>query len=197
MKKLLFLIFAFVCAAHSNAQMTVKYGVNDLRMGNITCIHPVVTYDTTVVSDTIINIGTVSNWNQWYLLAEPKNGYIFSHWICLRYRNGVISTDTVYSEVNFIEDCHDNTDSVIATAYFKDIASLLENGEKTSWLVAYPNPTNSTVHLNCIVEEYYLYDEFGNAIVSGANANLIDLSEYRSGIYFLRTEYGIIKIIKK
>ena len=56
-------------------------------------------------------------------------------------------------------------------------------------VILFPNPTSQILNIGGIVDsggvEIELYDAFGRFIVKSTNTQ-IDLSEYQSGIYFVR-----------
>ncbi len=69
----------------------------------------------------------------------------------------------------------------------------------------YPNPTSDKISIKIndtfIKQKYFIYDQFGRIILESrfdAIENEVDLSEFHSGIYFLKVEGGneTIKIVK-
>jgi hypothetical protein len=66
---------------------------------------------------------------------------------------------------------------------------------KNSQLVVYPNPTQGKVSWN-IEKSWNLLNALGQEIGQGKGESL-DLSEYHNGVYFLKLENTIIKVIKK
>lgn len=77
------------------------------------------------------------------------------------------------------------------------LANLEESGSDFS---VYPNPTNGVIKINSanIISEISIYDIFGKEIQTmELRNNTIDLSDLKSGVYFLKTKFGMKKIIKK
>ena len=213
MKKIMFLIAAMFAAVFANAQTIVNWESMDTTMGSIDVIHPVVYYDTTTVDSSIVTYDTVGdvidtnyttvqittidtmyNDNQWFLVAMPADSVMFGYWINEWYNTDTTVLDTVYSDFNLIDIEECGYDSVMCKAYFIVPNSITNvTAEK---ILAYPNPTNGIVRFSKPLVEYYVYDECGRPIMSGMYSNAIDLSNYNSGIYFIKTRNGITKIVK-
>jgi alpha-tubulin suppressor-like RCC1 family protein len=77
--------------------------------------------------------------------------------------------------------------------------------EENYFLLVSPNPTSDKISIKIndtfIKQKYFIYDQFGRIILEStfeANKNQVDLSEFHSGIYFLKVEgdKGTIKIVK-
>ena len=216
MKKVIFMFVAMFATMFATAQVTdVNWNVNDSAMGTITCIHPVVYFDTIVtydtamvcdtvgdvidtnyVYDTITVVDTTYNTNQWFLIAEANDGYIFGYWVNTYTNADTTVSDTVLSEFNLIDITDLDYDAVTCIAYFDALESITDI-EHINGITVYPNPTTSIVRFSRPVTEYWLYDECGKSVMCGVNGNMIDMSAYPSGMYFLKTRTGVTKIIKK
>lgn len=201
MKKFMFMMAAMIVAGFANAQTIVNWSVMDSTMGSIDVIHPVVHYDTVVVYDTvgdvvdtIANVDTVYNENQWFLVAVPVEDMLFTYWINKWFNSDTNVCDTVYSDFNLIDITDCGYDSVMATAYFMELNSITE--AQVENIRVYPNPTAGIVRFSKPIDEFYVYDECGRPIISGLNANFVDLTSFNSGIYFIKTKNGISKIVK-
>jgi len=198
----MFMMAAMIVAGFANAQTIVNWCVMDSTMGSIDVIHPVVHYDTVVVYDTvgdavdtISNVDTVYNDNQWFLVAVPADGVLFTYWINEWFNSDTNVCDTVYSDFNLIDVTDCGYDSVMATAYFMEPNSITEAHMEN--IKAYPNPTTGIVRFSKPIDEFYVYDECGRPIISGLNAKFVDLTGFNSGIYFIKTKNGILKIVKR
>ena len=68
-------------------------------------------------------------------------------------------------------------------------------------LFVYPNPTNGMVYIKCVTQSpvsiYNLLGKLVYQLIPEQEETAIDMSAYPTGIYILRTENQIIKVIKK
>ncbi|WP_055098658.1 MULTISPECIES: T9SS type A sorting domain-containing protein [Bacteroidales] len=82
------------------------------------------------------------------------------------------------------EDCH-----------FTSIDEILIDKERVN---VFPNPTTGRISIRGVspYSQVVLYDLYGKQLAL-TSAKDIDLSSYHKGIYFVKTEKGMIKIIKK
>jgi ELWxxDGT repeat protein len=95
---------------------------------------------------------------------------------------------------------------VVATgAYGNEIYSIdtvntvgINEISKNIQLNVYPNPTNSFINIDkaLIGHDYVLTNYIGEIILSGEVKETINLEELISGVYYLKIEGGIAKIIK-
>lgn len=69
------------------------------------------------------------------------------------------------------------------------------HSEENERIALYPNPTGGKVHFDKSVE-YELLNTLGNRLAKG-NAKELDLSSYPSGMYLIKINHTIHKIIKK
>lgn len=74
------------------------------------------------------------------------------------------------------------------------IITSLAKKEETA-LKLYPNPTDNILHIEPATE-WSLVNALGNLIDSGKTTTL-DMSAYSTGVYFIKTDLGIFKIVKK
>ena len=82
-----------------------------------------------------------------------------------------------------------------------DVAEI--KAEKFTLLV-YPNPTTGEFYLskpnNIANINYHVLNIHGNVILSGIlseDKERIDLTDFSSGMYFLRTDFGSTKLLKR
>ena len=71
--------------------------------------------------------------------------------------------------------------------------------ELTKQVYIFPNPTNNTIEIvNAPMVEYRIYNTFGKLVKRGVHAQeKIDVSELKSGVYFVQFEEYYLKFIKK
>ena len=84
------------------------------------------------------------------------------------------------------------------------IAGLQEYASESNLIKLFPNPTNTTIHIEfderLLGNSYKIYDQSGRVMIGNfiSNTNYsIDLSQYESGIYLLNVEEQVIKIVKE
>ena len=73
------------------------------------------------------------------------------------------------------------------------ITDIFLNTSKNN-LEFYPNPVESIIHLNSKVH-WQLHDVNGVQLLSG-DSDIINMSNISTGLYFLHTEFGKLKIHK-
>lgn len=61
----------------------------------------------------------------------------------------------------------------------------------------YPNPTNNIIYINVPAKTYKLVSTLGTTVVIQKATGVMDISHLRNGVYFLITEAGYAKIVKK
>lgn len=72
-----------------------------------------------------------------------------------------------------------------------------ENLYQEKSLQVYPNPFSNKLYSNCqFCDEFNLYDSQGKLIWSGTNIENVDFSDLQRGLYFLKAEKQIQKLIK-
>ena len=67
-------------------------------------------------------------------------------------------------------------------------------------VTVYPNPVVNTLYINGVTENsaYSIYNQSGSMVASGSlTVNRVDVSALNSGVYFIETEAGKAKFIKK
>ena len=110
----------------------------------------------------------------------------------------VTATDTSYSSIVSFAPVTTCVGKIILSTP----TSIFENIGKDLNLSIFPNPTSSVI--NIIGLKYnlpvYIYDISGKVIfesIVDPNDNKVDLSRFKSGIYFIRLGYNYYKIIKE
>jgi len=76
-----------------------------------------------------------------------------------------------------------------------DPTSVLESSNKKTFN-AFPNPTNSRLNFSSKISGR-LFDLLGNEILLFNQQSVIDISHLTKGVYFLKTNDSVIKIIKR
>lgn len=76
-----------------------------------------------------------------------------------------------------------------------DPTRVIESSIESS-LNAYPNPTNSKLNFRAKISGR-LFDLLGNEVLRFNQQSEIDISHLTNGVYFLKTDETVIKIIKK
>lgn len=64
-------------------------------------------------------------------------------------------------------------------------------------LSAYPNPTTSTIQFNIKVSNLLLVNSMGEEVLAVDRASSVDLTEYPPGVYFVRSNEGQLRIVKR
>jgi hypothetical protein len=110
----------------------------------------------------------------------------------------VTATDTSYSSIVSFAPVTTCVGKIILSTP----TSIFENIGKDLNLSIFPNPTSSVI--NIIGLKYnlpvYIYDISGKVIfesIVDPNDNKVDLSRFKSGIYFIRLGYNYYKTIKE
>jgi hypothetical protein len=75
------------------------------------------------------------------------------------------------------------------------ITSGLE--EKESKILIYPNPSRDYINILGDLEEFNIFNMVGKKIFSGSKTGIIDIRDWESGVYFLKSEDYVVKILKK
>lgn len=108
----------------------------------------------------------------------------------------------VEEEIGFVESINIPINQ-IPSLYEAQLAEKLNdiklNVDKPKQLDIYPNPTNGIVNLksiNNLNNQIELYDFLGNKLLSLKRQGVVDLSNFDSGIYFIKMGNEINKIIK-
>ena len=76
-----------------------------------------------------------------------------------------------------------------------DLLSI-EDFENSPSIGAYPNPTNGVVNFGQESEVYAVFDVTGRLVSSQKGGKSIDLTTLQSGINSVKTDFGIIQVIK-
>lgn len=83
-------------------------------------------------------------------------------------------------------------------------ASITEINSDNFSMLIYPNPSDGIYYISKLVNvgdiDYHVLDIQGNLILSGKmknNKEYIDLSDFSSGLYLFRTNFGSTKLLKR
>jgi hypothetical protein len=77
--------------------------------------------------------------------------------------------------------------------------NALGSSDETEILIdpfIYPNPSDVVVYLR-EKSDYRLYTLTGKLVVQGKNAESIDVSGLSQGMYILKTDFGLFKLMKE
>jgi hypothetical protein len=67
--------------------------------------------------------------------------------------------------------------------------------EDSKNISVYPNPTNTELHIqNSELKELQLYNSLGQLLFTTKN-NILDVSTYAKGIYYLKCEHQVVKVV--
>lgn len=163
-----------------------------------TMVIDTVSGDTSYVVDSILVIDV--NFAQYdtvcinMITAIPDSGWVFTNWIVTYVYDSALFTDTVVTETM----CTDLIDSLVSLVLnFDTIENLGITNVTMKQINAYPNPTTGRVNFSEQIDEYNVYGVNGQRIMYGKSTNNIDLSNMPNGMYFIQTNKGNSKIIKK
>ena len=86
----------------------------------------------------------------------------------------------------------------IAAANIKVYITPLVSTNTTTNIIAYPNPTNGKLIIQGLkpTQSIELYNLLGEKLIETQN-NFLDMSVYSTGIYILKIDEQIIKIVKE
>lgn len=76
-----------------------------------------------------------------------------------------------------------------------DLLSI-EDFENNPSIGAYPNPTNGIVNFGQESSVYSIFDITGRLVSSQKGGKSIDITNLQSGIYSVKTDFGIVQVIK-
>ena len=121
-------------------------------------------------------------------LGPPtKDGYVYER----SYENVDVWVNLVTKEA--VLDWKDKTK--ITTTSCSDVITDVNN-TTTSQLEIYPNPTSGIIHLTDASTPYQVFDALGQVIIS-SNSPSFDLSNHPSGLYLIKMDNRIVRIIKE
>ena len=66
----------------------------------------------------------------------------------------------------------------------------------TSKIRVYPNPSNSKIYILGTNQKVEVYNMIGELVYGPSNSTTIDISDWNSGIYFVKSGLSVVKIIK-
>ena len=75
--------------------------------------------------------------------------------------------------------------------------SLISETNHESKFRVYPNPSNTRIYLLGNSQPISVFNMMGQKICFETQANSIDISNWESGVYFIKSADSIVKIIKK
>lgn len=101
----------------------------------------------------------------------------------------------VYNGEAFIDDC--NKCAGGNTGMVPNSSCVVASNESLSKPIinVYPNPTSGIIHLNGI-SDWTLFNSIGFEVSKGTN-ELIDLSNFPSGVYLIKSETSFIRVVRK
>tara|TARA_B100001250_G_scaffold118205_1_gene100332 strand:+ start:5 stop:1213 length:1209 start_codon:yes stop_codon:yes gene_type:complete len=73
---------------------------------------------------------------------------------------------------------------------------VLTHDISTSKLRVYPNPSSTRIYIVGVEEKIEIYNIMGQIHFSGKDIHSVDISNWKSGIYFVRSADSVVKIIK-
>lgn len=129
-----------------------------------------------------------------YFCIEEHPKYQFKEWRVRFYSERFgIRNDTIYDTCMYIEERED--------VYEIGIHAIMEskvgiNEPINATILIYPNPFDNTIYLNMVVDEYKVYNADGKLLDKGYNTDMVDLTEYSTGLYIIVIQNRIYKIIK-
>ncbi len=77
------------------------------------------------------------------------------------------------------------------------LPSLVSDFSTVSKIRVYPNPSSSRVYILGATEEVCVHDITGKVMFYDKNVNSVDISNWESGIYFVKSANSVFKIIKQ
>jgi hypothetical protein len=76
------------------------------------------------------------------------------------------------------------------------IVSSENNISHTSRIRVYPNPSNSKIYILGTNQKVEVYNMIGELVYGPDNTTTINISDWESGIYFVKSGLSVVKIIK-
>ena len=82
--------------------------------------------------------------------------------------------------------------------YIKDLNYLgVDSYDLTdNSLIIYPNPVTNIVHFKGVYSQVWVYNSLGQIVLETAHKQA-NMSQFQSGIYYVKTNTGIVKKIVK
>ena len=192
MKKIIVLLVALFTFAFAQSQVVLSYLPNSLYLGKIEVTHPVTEVD--------VQTGdTITYDSRWILCAKAAPNAEFQYWKIRYYSsNGYGSSvlnDTVYDDCIEFDTAGIPYYEIAFRAIFAPTDLNIDQVQESK-LVLYPNPVETIVWFNNILEEFQLLDINGKILEKGFNIDYLDMSDYEPGLYILQTDLGSFKLIK-
>ena len=80
-------------------------------------------------------------------------------------------------------------------------ANQINSGIADSYIVSklrvYPNPSNNRIYILGATGSITIFNMMGKEVYSGYDIESLDISNWKSGIYFVKSSNGVVKIIKQ
>lgn len=136
-----------------------------------------------------------SSWSETIVQNNVENDINYDGWLDWDMGIPDMSDSAVLSYVDPM------VDSVRVVAYFNtdtNNVGIADNGNFE--FVLYPNPTNGVVTIDADFNSITLYGLNGTILYNGTN-NVLDLTKYNSGVYFVAIHHNngckVVKIVKR
>lgn len=195
MKKVLFIAVALLATMTATAQTVYQNGcisvsVNDTNYGTVRVVNPVITYDT--VGDVI---DTIRDETQWLFFPIEKDTNIRFNCFVAEVFGDSNYVDTLFDIFYFFDT--DGHDSLALHAYFYDLRLGLPEIDDSDVFTVYPNPTGSIVNFNRVAKTpVYVYSSDGKMVLATINTDRVDMTDFPSGMYFIRTKGYVCRVLK-
>lgn len=81
---------------------------------------------------------------------------------------------------------------------YSNIINLNSKGlNATSTISIYPNPANSSISIDGLTEQAFIYDAVGRVVATITENGLVDVNHLTPGVYFVKTNTETVKFIKQ
>ena len=159
----------------------ISVSVNDTNYGTVRIVNPVITYDT--VGDVI---DTIRDETQWLFFPIEKDTNIRFNCFVAEVFGDSNYVDTLFDIFYFFDTV--GHDSLALHTYFYDLRLGLPEIDDSDVLTVYPNPTGSIV--------VYVYSSDGKMVLATINTDRVDMTDFPSGMYFIRTKGYVCRVLK-
>lgn len=168
----------------------ISVSVNVTNYGTVRVVNPVVSYDT--VGDVI---DTIRDETQWLFFPIEKDSNIRFNCFVAEVFGDSNYVDTLFDIFYFFDTV--GHDSLALHIYFYDLRFGLPEIDGSDVFMVYPNPTGSIVNFNRIAKvPVYVFNMNGKMVLSTINTNRIDMTDFPSGMYFIRTKGYVCRVLK-
>ena len=76
-------------------------------------------------------------------------------------------------------------------------ATMINNSDVNLDIRIYPNPSNNRIYILGDIDMITVFNMMGQEIYEKSNVNTIDISDWEDGVYFVKIDNQIVKIIKQ